>query len=160
MLTRYVGAKAGGFRKAPVLRATSTSRQKREKTKTARCTPCSKFFVSRRFPAEVWSYLNSAPPGQPAKGTRREQLIAKWRGEGKVKREGYESGPVTIGNTCAKYALATFTNIFRGSQPVGSAPVYVLNHLLPFKTDTKFPIPKTFDSTFSSNALIVFCEPT
>ena len=26
---------------------------------------------------------------------------------------------------CANYVLATFTNIFRGSQPVGSAPVYV-----------------------------------
>jgi hypothetical protein len=40
---------------------------------------------------------------------------------------------------CAKYVLATFTNIFRGSQPVRSAALYVCNHLLRFKTDTKFP---------------------
>ncbi len=39
------------------------------------------------YPEEVWSYLNSAPPAQPAKGTRREKLIAKWRGEGKVGRD-------------------------------------------------------------------------
>jgi len=39
------------------------------------------------YPEEVWSYLNSAPPSQPTKGTRREQLIAKWRREGKVEQD-------------------------------------------------------------------------
>ena len=36
------------------------------------------------YPAQVWTYLDSAPPSEPAKGTRREQLIAKWRQEGKI----------------------------------------------------------------------------
>jgi hypothetical protein len=44
------------------------------------------------YPEEVWSYLNSAAPSQPNPsnpsplniGTRREQLIAKWRTEGRI----------------------------------------------------------------------------
>ena len=39
------------------------------------------------YPEEVWSYLNSAPPSQPTKSTRREQLIAKWRREGKIEQD-------------------------------------------------------------------------
>ena len=35
------------------------------------------------YPAEVWTYLDSAP-SQLAKRTRREQLIAKWRQESKI----------------------------------------------------------------------------
>ena len=44
--------------------------------------------ISSVYPEEVWTYLNSAPPSQPAKGTRREQLIAKWRSEGRVEQDG------------------------------------------------------------------------
>lgn len=40
------------------------------------------------YPEEVWTYLNSAPPSQPNMQTRREQLIAKWRTEGRIKQDG------------------------------------------------------------------------
>ena len=40
------------------------------------------------YPEEVWSYLNSAPLSQPTQGTRRDQLIAKWRVEGRVEKDG------------------------------------------------------------------------
>jgi hypothetical protein len=49
------------------------------------------------YPEAVWSYLNSAAPSQPNPassnpsppnvGTRREQLILKWRGEGRIKQD-------------------------------------------------------------------------
>jgi len=49
------------------------------------------------YPDEVWSYLNSPAPGQlspspsnPAQSnivTRREQLIAKWRAEGRIQQD-------------------------------------------------------------------------
>jgi hypothetical protein len=44
------------------------------------------------YPEEVWSYLNSAAPSQrnPSQSTivtRREQLIAKWRSEGRIKQD-------------------------------------------------------------------------
>jgi len=35
--------------------------------------------------------------------------------------------------------VTTFTNIYRGSQPVRSASVYAYKRLFPFKTDTIFP---------------------
>jgi hypothetical protein len=49
------------------------------------------------YPEEVWSYLNSALPSQqnPAQSnivTRREQLIAKWRSEGRIKQDGSPKG--------------------------------------------------------------------
>jgi hypothetical protein len=44
------------------------------------------------YPEEVWSYLNSAAPSQPNMGTRREQLIAKWRSEGRLKQDGSPKG--------------------------------------------------------------------
>ncbi|HEV7374005.1 MAG TPA: hypothetical protein VGN95_04775 [Pyrinomonadaceae bacterium] len=44
------------------------------------------------YPEEVWSYLNSAAPSQPNMGTRREQLIAKWRSEGRLKQDGTPKG--------------------------------------------------------------------
>ena len=36
------------------------------------------------YPKQVWIYLDSAPATEPANGTRRDQLIAKWRLEGKI----------------------------------------------------------------------------
>lgn len=36
------------------------------------------------YPEVVWSYLNSASPSDLGKGTRSEQLIAKWQREGKL----------------------------------------------------------------------------
>ena len=48
------------------------------------------------YPEEVWSYLNSAAPSQPAKGTRREQLIAKWRSEGRIAPDGSPKGELKI----------------------------------------------------------------
>ncbi len=38
------------------------------------------------YPEEVWSYLNSATPSQPNTGTRREQLLTKWRSEGRIQQ--------------------------------------------------------------------------
>jgi hypothetical protein len=54
------------------------------------------------YPDTVWSYLNSAPPSQPSLSasnssqsnstepnmvTRREQLVAKWRAEGRINQD-------------------------------------------------------------------------
>jgi hypothetical protein len=39
----------------------------------------------------------------------------------------------------ACYVVTTFTNIYRGSQPVLIALIYLLHHLFPFKTVTVFP---------------------
>jgi hypothetical protein len=44
------------------------------------------------YPEEVWSYLNSAPSSQPNIATRREQLIAKWRSEGRINPDGSPKG--------------------------------------------------------------------
>ena len=49
------------------------------------------------YPEEVWAYLNSAAPPQPNRsplntGTRREQLIAKWRSEGRINQDGSLKG--------------------------------------------------------------------
>ena len=40
--------------------------------------------IQSAYPEAVWAYLNSVTPSQPTKGTRKEQLIAKWRSEGRV----------------------------------------------------------------------------
>ncbi len=50
--------------------------------------PGSSEAIPSAYPEEVWSYLNSGPPSQQTKGTRREQLIAKWRSESKLERDG------------------------------------------------------------------------
>jgi hypothetical protein len=39
------------------------------------------------YPEAIWSYLNSPTPSQPNAGTRREQLIAKWRSEGRIQQD-------------------------------------------------------------------------
>jgi hypothetical protein len=39
------------------------------------------------YPEVVWSYLNSAMPSKPNTETRREQLIAKWRNEGRIAQD-------------------------------------------------------------------------
>jgi hypothetical protein len=44
------------------------------------------------YPEAVWSYLNSAAPSQPNTGTRREQLTAKWRSEGRIQQDGSPKG--------------------------------------------------------------------
>jgi hypothetical protein len=44
------------------------------------------------YPEAVWSYLDSAAPSQPNVGTRREQLIAKWQREGRLKQDGSPKG--------------------------------------------------------------------
>jgi len=40
--------------------------------------------IQSAYPETVWAYLNSATPSQQTKGTRKEQLIAKWKSEGRV----------------------------------------------------------------------------
>jgi hypothetical protein len=44
------------------------------------------------YPEAVWSYLNSAIPSQPNMGTRREQLVAKWRSEGRIAQDASPKG--------------------------------------------------------------------
>jgi hypothetical protein len=44
------------------------------------------------YPEEVWAYLNSARSSQPNVVTRREQLIAKWRSEGRINHDGSPKG--------------------------------------------------------------------
>src|SRR5207244_2162656 len=39
------------------------------------------------YPEEVWSYLNSVPPSQSNIATRKEQLILKWRTEGRIQED-------------------------------------------------------------------------
>jgi hypothetical protein len=48
--------------------------------------------IPSNYPEEVWSYLNSASPSKPDAGTRREQLIAKWRGEGRIAQDASAKG--------------------------------------------------------------------
>jgi hypothetical protein len=43
--------------------------------------------IPSAYPEDVWSYLNSTMPSEQTKGTRREQLIAKWRSENKLERD-------------------------------------------------------------------------
>lgn len=44
------------------------------------------------YPEGVWAHLNSAEPSQPNMTTRREQLIAKWRSEGRINQDGSQKG--------------------------------------------------------------------
>jgi uncharacterized protein (DUF302 family) len=40
------------------------------------------------YPKVAWEYLNSAQPSKPDAGSRKDQLIAKWRREGRIEQEG------------------------------------------------------------------------
>jgi len=66
--------------------------------------------IPSAYPEEVWLYLNSAPPSQAAKGTRREQLIAKWRSEGRLKQDRSLKGGGSVdalsGNTSPSRKLS------------------------------------------------------
>jgi hypothetical protein len=48
------------------------------------------------YPEEVWSYLNSAPPSQSNVEARREQLVAKWRSEGRIDQGASPRGEARI----------------------------------------------------------------
>jgi hypothetical protein len=48
--------------------------------------------IASDYPEEVWAYLNSATPAQPEMGTRREQLIAKWRRESRIEQDASPKG--------------------------------------------------------------------
>ena len=57
--------------------------------------------IPSAYPEEVWSYLNAAPPSQPNPSqsnvvTRREQLILKWRSEGRVQPNNSPKGERSI----------------------------------------------------------------
>ena len=66
--------------------------------------------IPSAYPEEVWLYLNSAPPSQATKGTRREQLIAKWRSEGRLKQDRSLKGGGSVdalsGNTSQSRKLS------------------------------------------------------
>jgi len=36
------------------------------------------------YPKDIWIYLNSSPPAEPGKGTRREQLLKQWADAGRI----------------------------------------------------------------------------
>src|SRR5262249_22759431 len=36
------------------------------------------------YPAEIWAYLNAAPPTEPGDATRRERLIKQWADSGRI----------------------------------------------------------------------------
>jgi hypothetical protein len=55
-------------------------------------TPNTPEIVMSGYPKPVWDYLNSAPPSQPGAATRKEQLIAKWRHEGRIEPEASPDG--------------------------------------------------------------------
>jgi len=44
------------------------------------------------YPAAIWSYLNSPTSSESTMVTRKEQLIAKWKTEGRIKQDGSPSG--------------------------------------------------------------------
>lgn len=62
--------------------------------------------ISSDYPEEVWSYLNSVSPSQPNTGTRREQLITKWRNEGRIEQGGSPKGERRIESLSGNIAVA------------------------------------------------------
>lgn len=62
--------------------------------------------ISSEYPKEVWSYLNSVSPSQPDAGTPREQLIAKWRSEGRIEPDGTPKGKRKIESLSGNIAVA------------------------------------------------------
>jgi len=57
--------------------------------------PSAPEIVMSGYPKSAWEYLNSAPPSQPGTLTRKEQLIAKWRIEGRIDPEASPLGKHT-----------------------------------------------------------------
>jgi hypothetical protein len=63
------------------------------------------------YPGAVWSYLSSAAPSQPNTGTRREQLIAKWRSEGRIAQDGSPKGERRIESMSSNISQVRKLNI-------------------------------------------------
>jgi len=55
------------------------------------------------YPSDVWTYLNSAPPGGTTQGSRREQLLAEWLAAGRI-------APLDSPESKEKIPLLTSTN--------------------------------------------------
>jgi len=60
--------------------------------------------IPSEYPDEVWSYLNSVPPSKPNTATLREQLIAKWRSEGKIKQDGSQKSERKIESMSSNFS--------------------------------------------------------
>ena len=54
--------------------------------------------IPSAYPDEVWSYLNSPSPLSPNLPTRREQLVAKWGSEGRIKQDASVKAERRIGS--------------------------------------------------------------
>lgn len=67
--------------------------------------------IPSEYPDEVWSYLNSVPPSKPNTATLREQLIAKWRSEGKIKQDGSQKSERRIESMSGNLAQLRILNI-------------------------------------------------
>jgi hypothetical protein len=67
--------------------------------------------IPSEYPDEVWSYLNSVPPSKPNTATLREQLIAKWRSEGKIKQDGSQKSERRIESMSGNLAQLRTLNI-------------------------------------------------
>lgn len=63
------------------------------------------------YPEAVWAYLHSAEPAQSTRETRREQLITKWQGEGKIKQDGSPKGERSIESLSGNIYQARRLNI-------------------------------------------------
>ena len=63
------------------------------------------------YPRVVWSYLNSTAPDQQNIGTRSEQLIAKWRTEGRIQPDGSPKGERKIESISGNIAQVRKLNI-------------------------------------------------
>jgi hypothetical protein len=55
------------------------------------------------YPADVWTYLNTVPPGGTLQGSRKEQLLAEWVAAGRI-------SPINTPQSKKKIALLTSTN--------------------------------------------------
>jgi len=48
--------------------------------------------IKSDYPEAIWSYLNSPSSSQSTMVTRKDQLIAKWKKEGRIKQDGSPTG--------------------------------------------------------------------
>jgi len=64
------------------------------------------------YPDDVWAYLNSAAPDGASQASRKERMLAEWRGAGRV-------GPLDSSEAKSKIALLTDTDAARKKLSMG-----------------------------------------
>jgi hypothetical protein len=63
------------------------------------------------YPETVWSYLNSVAPAQTSAATRREQLILKWRSEGRIAKDASPKSELRIEHMSSNLSQVRKLNI-------------------------------------------------